>query len=95
MQVKGEAGLSSLWQHHLMKLPGVTLETAEAIMQSYPMPSNLIDALDSGDVNGPLLLSNIPIRRAGGSLSAARKIGAETSKKVCALYTITNPDYVI
>lgn len=42
VQVKGEIGLGSLWQRHLIKLPLVTLETAEAIIKKYPMPSQLI-----------------------------------------------------
>lgn len=95
VQVKGEIGLSSLWQRHLMKIPAVSLETAESIIQKYPMPADLIDAVDSCDINGPLFLADIPIRRAGGSLTAARKIGAEISKKVFALYTNTNSNYVI
>lgn len=95
VQVKGEVGLSSLWQRHLMKIPSVTLESAEAIINEYVSPSKLIAAYDSHDVNGPLLLADIPIRRAAGSLSAARKIGAEISKKIHALYTNTNSNYVI
>lgn len=42
VQVKGEIGLSSLWQRHLIKFPLVTLETAEAIIGEYSMPSKLI-----------------------------------------------------
>lgn len=41
--VKGTTGLSSLWQHHLTKLPMVALETAEAIIAEYPMPRTLLD----------------------------------------------------
>lgn len=41
--VKGTTGLTSLWQHHLIKLPLVALETAEAIIGEYPMPSALFE----------------------------------------------------
>lgn len=41
--VKGTTGLSSLWQHHLTKLPMVALETAEAIIAQYPMPRALLE----------------------------------------------------
>lgn len=43
VSVKGTTGLSNLWQHHLIKLPLVTLETAEAIINEYPMPRLLLD----------------------------------------------------
>lgn len=43
VNVKGEIGLSSLWQRHLIKIPLVTLETAEAIIKEYPKPSKLIE----------------------------------------------------
>lgn len=52
-------------------------------------------AYESSDTNGPLLLSEIPIRRAAGVLSATRKIGVEMSKKVHALYTNSNPNYIL
>lgn len=52
-------------------------------------------AYDSKDVNGPLLLADIPIRRTGGPLSAARKVGAELSKKIHELYTNKNPDFIL
>lgn len=42
IQVKGEVGLTNLWQRHLTKLPSITLESAEAIIANYPMPSKLI-----------------------------------------------------
>lgn len=44
--VKEMVGLSKLWQHHLFKMPSVTLETAEAIISAYPMPRLLIDVCD-------------------------------------------------
>lgn len=42
IQVKGEVGLTNLWQRHLTKLPSITLESAEAIIANYPMPSKLV-----------------------------------------------------
>ncbi len=92
--VKGSTGLSSLWQHHLTKLPMVALETAESIIAEYPMPRSLIEAYDNNP-NGHDLLANIPVRRAGGPLTSVRKIGPELSKKIHALYTNTDPDFVL
>lgn len=43
IQVKGEIGLTNLWQRHLTKIPAITLESAEAIIAKYPMPSKLIE----------------------------------------------------
>lgn len=52
-------------------------------------------AYQSTDTNGPLLLADIPIRRAGGVQTAARKIGAEISQKIHSFYTNTNADFVL
>ncbi|KAG4077840.1 hypothetical protein HA402_013774 [Bradysia odoriphaga] len=92
--VKGTTGLSSLWQHHLTKLPMVALETAESIIAEYPMPRVLLEAYDNGS-NGPDLLANIPVRRAGGPLTSVRKVGPELSRKLHALYTNIDPNYVL
>lgn len=48
IQVKGEAGLTNLWQRHLTKMPAITLESAEAIIANYPMPSKLIQVRTTG-----------------------------------------------
>lgn len=93
--MKGEIGLANLWQRHLIKFPLVTLETAEAIIASYATPSQLLRAYDSKDINGSLLLADIPIRRSAGVLTAVRKVGAELSKKVHTFYTNTDPDCVL
>lgn len=113
--VKGTTGLSSLWQHHLTKLPMVALETAEAIIAQYPMPRALLEVWQwhylysatgfdfydhifqayDNNPNGHDLLANIPVRRAGGPLTSVRKIGPELSKKLHALYTKTDPDFVL
>lgn len=45
--------------------------------------------------NGHDLLANIPVRRAGGPLTSVRKIGPELSKKLHALYTKTDPNFVL
>jgi len=41
--VDGQNGLSKLWQQHLIKLPSVTLEVAEAIIKHYPTPKSLFE----------------------------------------------------
>ncbi|KAJ6639351.1 Crossover junction endonuclease EME1 [Pseudolycoriella hygida] len=94
VSVKGKTGLSSLWQHHLTKLPLVALETAEAIIAEYPMPRVLLEAYGNNP-DGPDLLENIPVRRAGGPLSSVRRIGPELSKKLHALYTKNDPNYIL
>lgn len=45
--------------------------------------------------NGPDLLANVPVRRAGGPLTSVRKIGPELSKKLHALYTKTDPNFIL
>lgn len=41
--IRGTIGLGKLWQHHLIKLPMATLESAEAIIGEYPMPRLLLN----------------------------------------------------
>lgn len=59
------------------------------------MNTCLFQAYQSNDANGSLLLANIPIKRAAGSLTSARKIGAEVSQKIYSFYTNSNPDYLL
>lgn len=96
VQVKDKIGLTNLWKNHLCKFPAVTLDTAEAIIKEYPTLSKLLQAYQSNNANGPLLLADIPIRRAGGPLSSStRKIGAELSRKIHSFYTQSVPDFVL
>lgn len=46
VQVKGNIGLTNLWKNHLCKFPGVTLDTAEAIIKEYSTASKLIQVRD-------------------------------------------------
>lgn len=55
----------------------------------------IFQAYRSNDINGPLLLAEIPIRRSGGPLTSSRKIGAELSRKIHSFYTNPNPDFVL
>lgn len=95
IQVKGEIGLANLWQRHLTRFPLVTLEIAEAIIAEYPMPKKLIKTYESRDINGALLLADIPIRRSAGALTAVRKVGAELSKKIHTFYTSTDAECIL
>lgn len=115
--MRGNIGLSKLWQHHLIKMPMAQLETAEAIIAEYPMPRLLLNVSNNPllhdkyqifsisayfprqeyetTTDGANLLANIPVRRAGGPLTSVRKIGPEMSRRIHALYTNDDPEFVI
>uniref|UniRef100_A0A182XLZ4 ERCC4 domain-containing protein n=1 Tax=Anopheles quadriannulatus TaxID=34691 RepID=A0A182XLZ4_ANOQN len=93
VRVKGTAGLQQLYQAQLIKIPSVTLEVAEAIMGAYPTVRSLLEGFRAaGPADGPHLLANVSIRRAGGPITTAnRRIGPELSRKIYSLYGSTNP----
>ncbi|XP_008201573.1 crossover junction endonuclease EME1 isoform X2 [Tribolium castaneum] len=82
-------GLGRLWKQTLTTFPLASLETAEAISLKYPNVSALMKAYDEcrSKTEAELLLQDIPIRRAAGPLSSARKIGPELSRKVFNFFT--------
>lgn len=84
-------GLGRLWQQHLIMLPFVTLETAEAIMSVYPMPKNLLDAFKNS-TSPETLLRDIPFRRAGTLLASNRRLGPEMSRKIYQFYHSMQPN---
>lgn len=91
VRVEGTAGLHQLYQNQLIKIPSVTLEIAEAIIEVYPSLSQLIDGFRFA-ADGPNLLAEIPIRRAGGPItSSIRRIGPELSKKIYKVYSSVDP----
>ncbi|XP_058813546.1 crossover junction endonuclease EME1 [Topomyia yanbarensis] len=91
VRVEGTAGLHQLYQNQLIKIPSVTLEVAEAIISVYPSLRQLIEAFRFA-TDGPNLLADIPIRRAGGPItSSIRRIGPELSKKIYLLYSSVDP----
>lgn len=94
VKVVGTAGLGRLWQQHLIKLPLITLETAEAIMSVYPMPQHLFDAYKSCS-DPENLLKDVPIRRGAGPLSSSRRIGPEMSRKIFEYYHTIDPHHVL
>lgn len=94
VRVDGTAGLSRLWQQHLTRLPLVTLETTEAIINKYSKPSLLFEAYNNS-INGADILADLKIRRAGGPCTAERRVGIELSRKIHTLYTSLNPDEVL
>lgn len=87
-------GLGRLWQQHLLKLPFITLESAEAIMAVYPMPKNLLDAFKSSS-NPETLLRDLPIRRGGGPLATIRRFGPEMSRKFYQFYHSLDPNELL
>lgn len=87
-------GLSRLWQQHLLKLPFITLETAEAILSVYPMPKDLLDAFKSSP-SPETLLRDIPVRRGGGPLTTNRRLGPEMSRKLFQFYHSLDPSEML
>lgn len=55
----------------------------------------VLQAYQSNNENGSLLLADIPIRRAGGPISSSRKIGVELSRRIHSFYTVSFPDSVL
>lgn len=94
VKVVGTAGLGRLWQQHLIKLPMITLETAEAIMSVYPMPKDLFDAYKTAS-DPENLLRDIQTRRGAGALLSNRRIGPEMSRKIYDFYHVTDPHHVL
>lgn len=91
--VRGTVGLTNLWQHQLCKMPMATLETAEAIIGAFAMPRLLLEAYAEDD--GTDLLTNVPVRRAGGPLTSVRKIGPELSRRMYQFFTSDNPELIL
>uniref|UniRef100_A0A182PEL9 ERCC4 domain-containing protein n=1 Tax=Anopheles epiroticus TaxID=199890 RepID=A0A182PEL9_9DIPT len=93
VRVEGTAGLQQLYQAQLIKIPSVTLEIAEAIMSVYPTLNSLLEAFRAaGQADGPTVLANISIRRAGGPITTSnRRVGPELSRKIYSMYVSTNP----
>nr|XP_029707598.1 probable crossover junction endonuclease EME2 [Aedes albopictus] len=89
VRVEGTAGLRQLYQNQLVKIPSVSLEVAEAIITEYPSVQRLYKGFR---LNGPNLLANVDVRRAGGPItSAVRRIGPQLSKKLCTVYSSVDP----
>lgn len=94
VRVVDNVGYGRLWQQHLIKLPFITLETAEAIMSVYPMPKNLLDAFQSSS-SPETLLKDLPVRRAAGPLTTSRRLGPEMSRKIYQFYHSMNPQELL
>lgn len=92
VRVEGTVGLHQLYQNMLIKIPSVSLEVAEAIISVYPSLSQLMDGFRFA-ADGPNLLADIPIRRAGGPVTTSiRRIGPEMSKKIYLLCSSLDPN---
>ncbi|XP_060527288.1 crossover junction endonuclease EME1 isoform X2 [Cylas formicarius] len=76
-------GLRRLWGQVLKMFPLASLETSEAIMSHYPTLNSLLKAYESCETREAKekLLQDIPVRRNAGSITAARKIGPELSRR--------------
>ncbi|XP_017889722.1 crossover junction endonuclease EME1 isoform X2 [Ceratina calcarata] len=89
-------GLKRLWQQQLRQFNLSSLEIAEAICSVYPSPANLVEAyMNCTDDEGINLLKDIPIRRAAGPLTTARRVGPELSKKIYLMFTSRDGESVL
>ncbi|XP_031366024.1 crossover junction endonuclease MUS81 isoform X2 [Apis dorsata] len=73
--------VNEMFIRQLLQLKGMSVDKALAIVEHYPTPRLLIDALHTPDCNGELLLANIQFG------NRKRLIGSAISKTIYQLYT--------
>lgn len=73
--------VNEMFIRQLLQLKGMSVDKALAIVEHYPTPRLLIDALHTSDCNGELLLANIQFG------NRKRLIGSAISKTIYQLYT--------
>ncbi|KAI4490648.1 hypothetical protein M0804_003592 [Polistes exclamans] len=89
-------GLKRLWQQQLCQFNLSSLEISEAICSVYKSPIQLVEAYKNcTSAEGSKLLKDLPIRRAAGPLTTARRVGPELSKKVHIMFTCENGDVLL
>lgn len=95
VRVDGTIGFRRLWQQHLNRLPLVTLEVAETIIEKYSCPKKLLDELKN-NADAVEEISNLKIKRSGPiSLQTDRRIGNVLSYKLYMLYNSKDPTTLI
>lgn len=94
--VKEYPTLSKLIQVDFFRINYFEREKCENVENLLHFVKFILQAYQSNNANGPLLLADIPIKRSGGSLSSSsRKIGAELSRRIHSFYTQSVPDFVL
>ncbi|XP_061394570.1 uncharacterized protein LOC133330110 [Musca vetustissima] len=95
VRVEGTNGFGRLWQQHLNRLPLVTLEVAETIIERYPCPKLLIADLKNNP-DAVKEIGDLKIKRSGPKvLQTDRRIGNVLAYKLYMLYTATDPNTLI
>lgn len=85
---KNGVGLKRLWQQMLCQFDACSLVIAEAIYQAYKSPLHLMEAYSRcTPKEGEMLLKDIPIRRAAGTITKAQKLGPQRSKRIYLMFT--------
>lgn len=95
VRVEGTNGFGRLWQQHLNRLPLVTLEVAETIIDKYSCPKKLLDDLKTNP-EAVKEISDLKIKRSGPvALQTDRRIGNVLSYKLYMLYNSKDPTTLI
>ncbi|XP_076632122.1 mus81 structure-specific endonuclease subunit [Colletes latitarsis] len=76
--------VSQMFIRHLLQLKGISIDKAFAIVEHYPTPQILFNALQKSDCNRDSLLSNIEFG------DKKRLLGTAISKTIYQLYTMKN-----
>lgn len=100
VRVDGTNGLKRLWLQHLNRLPMVTLNVANAIMEEYPCPRSLMEAFQNNEQETINKIANLKVRRgcipeADNQQTNYRRVGKVVAKKLHTLYTATDPSTLI
>ncbi|XP_013098154.1 uncharacterized protein LOC106081028 [Stomoxys calcitrans] len=95
VRVEGTNGFGRLWQQHLNRLPLVTLEVAETIIERFPCPKLLIEDLKNNS-EAVKQIGDLKIKRSGPKvLQVDRRIGNVLAYKLYMLYNCTDPNTLI
>uniref|UniRef100_A0A1A9WYI7 ERCC4 domain-containing protein n=1 Tax=Glossina brevipalpis TaxID=37001 RepID=A0A1A9WYI7_9MUSC len=95
VQVEGCKGFGLLFQQHLNRLPLVTLEVAETIIEKYSCPKTLMEDF-AYNPDAVKELAELKIKRSGPkALQTDRRIGEVLAGKLKLLYTTREPDALI
>ncbi|XP_043481443.1 crossover junction endonuclease EME1-like [Leptopilina heterotoma] len=93
---KDGIGLKSLWQQMLCQFDNCSLVIAEAICRVYESPVQLMEAYSTcTPKEGEMLLKDIPIRRAAGTITKAQKIGPQKSKRIYLMFTTEDGEVLL
>lgn len=92
---KDEETCRTLWLQQLLQFPNISNDIAEAIVNRYPNPRSLLQALLIS--NNPVeMLANISNNHNNnGSTVVHRRVGNELATKIYLFMTSTNPDQVL